>query len=72
MTGFYARYDALMYRVMYPRNGIKLNNYVRPGSIMRCPPGGTFVPPGGQNVDGHISKVTGSIRLKKKYVFYHM
>ena len=38
MTGFYARYDALMYRVMYPRNGIKLNNYVRPGSIMHCAP----------------------------------
>ena len=34
LTGFYARYDALMYRVMYPRNGIKLNNYVRPGRIM--------------------------------------
>merc|ERR1712083_1188101 len=26
MTGFYARYDVLMYRVMYPRNGVKLNN----------------------------------------------
>ena len=36
LTGFYARYDALMYRVMYPRNGIKLNNLRRPGRIMQC------------------------------------
>ena len=35
LTGFYTRYDALMYRVMYPRNGIKLNNYVRPVRIMK-------------------------------------
>merc|ERR1719225_1304299 len=36
MTGFYARYDALMYRVMCLRNGIKLNNYVRFCSILHC------------------------------------
>ena len=36
MTGFYARYDVLMYRVMYPRNGIKLNNLRRRGPIMHC------------------------------------
>ena len=36
LTGFYARYDALMYRVMYPRNGIKLNNLRRPGPILQC------------------------------------
>merc|ERR1719189_3247834 len=36
MTGFYARYDVLMYRVMCPRNGVKLNNFRRPGPTLHC------------------------------------